>query len=71
MYYNIIYARTKEGETMYQLITAYNDCTSKTEIADLPSIMRALAIYYEEPDFFTAHIINLTTQETIATFTKN
>lgn len=56
---------------MYQLITAYNDCTSKTEIADLPSIMRALAIYYEEPDFFTAHIINLATQETIATFTKD
>ena len=56
---------------MYQLITAYTDYTSKTEIADLPSIMRALAIYYEEPDFFTAHIINLTTQETIATFTKD
>lgn len=56
---------------MYQLITAFTDCTCKTENADLPSIMRALAIYYEEPDFFTAHIINLTTQETIATFTKD
>ncbi len=56
---------------MYQLITAYNDYTSKTEIADLPSIMRTLAIYYEEPDFFIAHIVNLATQETIATFTKD
>lgn len=56
---------------MYQLITAYTDCTSKTEIADLPNIMRALAIYYEEPDFFTAHIVNLKTNEVIATFKKD
>ena len=56
---------------MYQLITAYTDCTSKTEIAELPSIMRALAIYYEEPDFFTAHIVNLETNEVIATFKKD
>lgn len=57
--------------TMYELITAWNDLTTKTERADLPSIMRALAIYYEEPDFFTAHITNLTTGEEIATFTKS
>lgn len=55
---------------MYELITAYTDNTSKTERADLPSIMRALAIYYEEPDFFIAHITNLATGEEIATFTK-
>ncbi len=56
---------------MYELITAWNDLTTKTERADLPSIMRALAIYYEEPDFFTAHITNLATGEEIATFTKS
>lgn len=56
---------------MYRLITAYNDCTTKSETADLPSIMRALAIYYEDPDFFTAHIIDLATGKEIATFTKD
>lgn len=55
---------------MYRLITAYNDCTTKSETADLPSIMRALAIYYEDPDFFTAHIIDLATGKEIAAFTK-
>ena len=52
----------------YQLITSYSDLTSKSEIADLPSIMRALAIYVEEPDFFTAHIVNCQTGEVIAQF---
>jgi len=56
---------------MYQLITAWNDQTCKTEVATLPAIMRALAIYYEEPDFFTAHIINMNTGECIATFQKD
>lgn len=55
----------------YQLITAYDDGVCKTEHADLPSIMRALAIYYEEPDFFIAHIVDIATGETIATFKKD
>lgn len=52
----------------YQLITSYSDLTSKSEIADLSSIMRALATYVEDPDFFTAHIINCQTGEVIAQF---
>jgi len=55
----------------YQLITAYDDGVCKTENADLPSIMHALAIYYEEPDFFIAHIVDTGTGETIATFKKD
>jgi hypothetical protein len=50
---------------MYELITAYNDCTSKQEKADLASVMRALAIYVEEPDFAFASITNLETGEVL------
>lgn len=56
---------------MYLLTTTYNDCTTKTEKAEMPSILRALAIYYEDPDFFIAHIINATTGEVVATITKD
>ena len=56
--------------TLYQLITVYNDCTSKCETADFPSCLRALAIYWEEPDFFLAHIVNLKTGEIDGTFKK-
>lgn len=54
----------------YQLITSYDDCTCKTETADLPSIMRALAIYVDEPDFFMAHVVNCQTGEIIMNFGK-
>lgn len=55
---------------MYQLVVAYHDGTAKTENADLSSLLRALAIYYEDPDFFIAHIINLATGDIIADLYK-
>lgn len=55
----------------YLLTTAYNDCTCKAERADLLSILRALAIYYEEPDFFSAHVIDIETQQEIINITKS
>lgn len=55
---------------MYRLIIGYDDCTSKTEVADLSNIMRALAIYIEDPNFFIAHIINCETGEVVAQWGK-
>ena len=55
---------------MYKMVVVYHDGTVKTEIADLPSLMRALAIYYEDPDFFIAHIINTETGDIIADLYK-
>ena len=41
----------------YQLITVYSDLSCKTETTnDLPAILRAIAIYYEEPDFVSATV---------------
>lgn len=44
----------------YQLITVYSDLSCKTETTnDLPAILRAIAIYYEEPDFVSATVYDI------------
>ncbi len=49
----------KENEKRYFIVVAYHDCCSRSEFAnDLPSALRAMAIYYEDPDFFCGHIID-------------
>jgi len=50
---------------MYKLVVVYHDGTVKNEVADLPSLLRAVAIYYEDPDFFIAHIIDTETEDII------
>ena len=55
---------------MYKLVVVYHDGTVKNEVADLPSLLRAVAIYYEDPDFFIAHIIDTKTEGIIGDLYK-
>lgn len=57
---------------MYTVQTAYNDGTTKIESCNyLPSVLTAIAIYYEDPDFFCANIWYTDTGEIIASFKKD
>lgn len=52
----------KKHEKRYFIAVAFNDCHcfSKT-VDDLPTALRAMAIYYEDPEFFRGHIMDNTT----------
>lgn len=43
----------------YQLIVAFDDCTSKSELTDnLQQALGAIEIYLEMPDVFVIHLID-------------
>jgi len=43
----------------YQLITAYNDCTCKSELTDdLQAALGAIQIYLYDPDLYIIHLID-------------
>lgn len=57
--------------TRFQLITVFEDCTCKTEaVSDIPSALRAMAIYYEEPDFISSSLYDFEKQCDIARVIK-
>lgn len=56
----------------YQLITVYNDLSCKTETTnDIPAILRAIAIYYEEPDFVSATVYDFESKLDIVHIVKD
>lgn len=61
----------KHHEKRYFLAVAYNDCHCHSETTDdLPSALRAMAIFYEDPEFFSGHIIDNTTGRCLVTIDK-
>ena len=43
----------------YQLITAYDDCTCKSEFTDdLQAALGAISVYLHDPNLFIIHLID-------------
>lgn len=61
----------RKHEKRYFLAVAYNDCHCHSETTDdLPSALRAMAIFYEDPEFFCGHIMDNTTGRCLVTIDK-
>lgn len=54
----------------YMLVVLWNDLTHKTEKSDLLSILGAVQIYYNEPDFLECFIYDNETGKEVADFRK-
>ena len=52
----------RKHEKRYSITVAYKyDYCHFEQTDDLPSALRAMAIYYEDPEFFRGHIMDNTT----------
>lgn len=57
--------------TRYQVITAYADCTSKTESTnDLMQALNAVSIYWMDEDCVMIHVYDWQTEKDVVTYNR-